>query len=907
MTHRPPGATWWKVDFHAHSPASFDFGADEGSLATVSTEVKDWLLAYMAAEVDVVVITDHNTGEGIEPARVALAELRETCASGFRELTILTGVELTVLEGFHLLAVFDIDTPKAQIDRLLERCDYRGDRGDSNGTTANSFEQVAKEIFDDGGLAIPAHCETRGFFKMDERSQGPIAQAGLIAAAEVTTEEGARKALALGWVPVLGSDAHHLDGSGAPGDVEAKYPGSHYTWVRMETPNLTGIRIALADGETSVVRSTTGSTDPNTVLHGSIRSIEVTRNGETYSQHFSPWMNALIGGRGVGKSTILEILRLAMGRFEELPGRLGEDLNWFSPEVPRGTESRYWDEHTAVSVIYSKLGNEYRIAWSGSAPQASTIEKWDGSTWVQEQGLPADRFPLLMYSQKQIYETAQKPQTLLRMIDQQPAVDHAGWTVDAERLADEYRTKRAVIGQLRGTIETEAHVSGELSDVDAKLTLIGVYINSGEAAELDTLVRAESDRMARETAVSELAQAVEAAVHTFDNTLSTDGVESEWAPAVARASVLERFRLRLGESLADLHGSTDSWTAERLTSPRLARIEELQAIVKTQAEGLDPALTGGVSADPAAYRAELMSRKEMLEGSVREIASARASLAEELAAAADLLAKIAEHRSDLTNRRRNFALQITKPDFKLEVFTQADEDQLEVELRSLTQKPTLFDPVFAKDDGFRKGLPHPQDPSFAGRIESLKEILKAVQRDGASSPHLAALGAIEGRFLTHLTGLDSSQFETEVDLWFPPDRLQVRYKQQGESRFRELDQGSPGQKTAALLAVILELNTDPLVLDQPEDDLDNELISELVVKVLKKSKTGRQVITVTHNANVVVNADAELVVVLKHGENVPEAIGAGSIQVEGIKDAVCLIMEGGEDAFLARYKRLVKQ
>ncbi len=907
MTQRPPGANWWKVDFHAHSPASFDFGAEEGSRATAVTEVTDWLLAYMAAEVDVIVITDHNTGEGIEPARVALSELRSASDPGFRDLTILTGVELTVLDGYHLLAVFDTDTPRTQIDRLLERCDYRGDRGDSNGTTAYSFEQVVKEISDDGGLAIPAHCETRGFFSMDARSQLPIVRSGLVSAAEVTTEDGARKALAKGWVPLLGSDAHHLDGTGAPENVEAKYPGSHYTWVRMETPNLTGIRIALADGETSVVRSATGLTDPNVVLHGAIRSIEVTRNGETYRQEFSPWMNAIIGGRGVGKSTVLEILRLAMGRFQELPERLGDDLSWFSPEPPRAGEERYWDELTAVNVVYSKLGNDYRIAWSGAAPAASTIELWDGSSWVQEQGLPADRFPLLMYSQKQIYETAQRPQTLLRMIDQQSAVDYAGWSVDADRLADEYRTKRAVIGQLLGTIEMEGRVSGELSDVDAKLTLIGVYINSGEAAELDALVRAENERAAHEASVKELADAVRTSVRAFDGAAHPDGVEADWQPAVDRAGALALFRRELTDSLNALETSNDAWTLESSNSPRLARIEELQSVVADQAAALDPSLTSAVGADPAAYRAELIGRKETLEGSAREIASARSLLADELIAADEILARISAHRATLTDRRRVFAHRITKPDFKLEVFAQADEDRLEEELRTLTQKPSLFDAVFAKNDGLRKGLPHPQDPSFAGRIASLKEILKDIQRDGASSPHLAALGSIEGRFLSHLIGLDSSQFQTEVDLWFPSDRLQVRYKQQGESQFRELDQGSPGQKTAALLAVILELNNDPLVLDQPEDDLDNELISELVVKVLKKSKTGRQVVTVTHNANVVVNADAELVVVLKHGDNVPEAIGAGSIQVEEIKDAVCLIMEGGEDAFLARYKRLVKQ
>jgi hypothetical protein len=64
------------------------------------------------------------------------------------------------------------------------------------------------------------------------------------------------------------------------------------------------------------------------------------------------------------------------------------------------------------------------------------------------------------------------------------------------------------------------------------------------------------------------------------------------------------------------------------------------------------------------------------------------------------------------------------------------------------------------------------------------------------------------------------------------------------------------------------------------------------------------VIVVTHNANVVVNADAEFVAVMQHAD-LPTASQEGSIQDENIKQAICLIMEGGEEAFAARYRRLL--
>lgn len=102
-----PGARWWKVDFHSHSPASFDFGGLEGVPTQSVATYEEWLLAYMKAGIDAVVIADHNTHEGIDLARAALVTLAESGNRDFRKLVLFPGVELTVDGGFHLLGVFD--------------------------------------------------------------------------------------------------------------------------------------------------------------------------------------------------------------------------------------------------------------------------------------------------------------------------------------------------------------------------------------------------------------------------------------------------------------------------------------------------------------------------------------------------------------------------------------------------------------------------------------------------------------------------------------------------------------------------------------------------------------------------------------------------------------------------------
>ncbi|MDY7541826.1 AAA family ATPase [Cryobacterium sp. 5B3] len=190
----------------------------------------------------------------------------------------------------------------------------------------------------------------------------------------------------------------------------------------------------------------------------------------------------------------------------------------------------------------------------------------------------------------------------------------------------------------------------------------------------------------------------------------------------------------------------------------------------------------------------------------------------------------------------------------------------------------------------------------------MKTLLKELRASGKDAPALSTYSGatIDSRFIQHLESLDNVQFDADVDLWFPEDRLQVLYRQEGAGNFKSIDEASPGQKTAALLAVILQLGDQPLILDQPEDDLDNLLIYDLVVKTLRKVKTKRQVLVVTHNANIVVNSDAELVTVLKHGP-VPVIAQSGAIQDPAVREAICSIMEGGELAFEARYRRLVGQ
>jgi ABC-type Mn2+/Zn2+ transport system ATPase subunit len=120
---------------------------------------------------------------------------------------------------------------------------------------------------------------------------------------------------------------------------------------------------------------------------------------------------------------------------------------------------------------------------------------------------------------------------------------------------------------------------------------------------------------------------------------------------------------------------------------------------------------------------------------------------------------------------------------------------------------------------------------------------------------------------------------------------------------REFSQLSLGRQQSVLLALMLSSDSvNPLLIDQPEDNLDSEFIFSQLVPVLRMAKERRQIIIITHNANIAVLGDAEQVVVLKATSERSRIQSRGSIDDADTKEAACAILEGARAAFVRRGK-----
>jgi ABC-type lipoprotein export system ATPase subunit len=120
---------------------------------------------------------------------------------------------------------------------------------------------------------------------------------------------------------------------------------------------------------------------------------------------------------------------------------------------------------------------------------------------------------------------------------------------------------------------------------------------------------------------------------------------------------------------------------------------------------------------------------------------------------------------------------------------------------------------------------------------------------------------------------------------------------------REFGQLSLGQQQSVLLALMLSSeNPNPLLIDQPEDNLDSEFIYSQLVPVIRMAKERRQIIIVTHNPNIAVLGDAELIIVLRANNEKAIIMGRGSIDHQETKEMACAVLEGAKAAFTRRGK-----
>mgnify|MGYP001143036685 CR=1 FL=1 len=900
------GARWWKFDFHNHTPKSSDFGKGDAVHMAITPEA--WLLKYMNAGIDCVAVTDHNSGEWIDTLKTTLAAMEVSKPVGYRKLYLFPGVEISASNNIHILAIFDPSAGTADIQTLLGVVRFPAAHiGTTDAVSPDSVEDVIKAIHAAGAVAIPAHADKpSGIFLLTGFTLTQAIKSDGLLAIEVVDKTAPKPDLyvqsKLHLAEVVGTDSHI-----------AAQVGTNYTWVKMSEPSLDALKLALHDREDGIIRKDSTSVDPNLITNRYfIKSLSVTNgfkagNGSPLNTQFSPWLTSIIGGRGSGKSTIINYLRIALARIDEMPNEVQVEFNKFN-QVGRKGDTGMLRAGTIIEVEIFKDGRLHLVTWNNNS---YSLKEWSEATgnWDTAKTVSniKELFPVQIFNQKELFALTGNPSKLIELIDSQ--FDKPRWTEAKDKLVERWIADRATRRQLNKAISEEGNINAQLSSTNNKIAL---YESSTYRETLSSFNKL-----------------------THVNKFFTDSSENV-LKFISQLEELERFvpTLQPPATTSDVIVGTSADFVQTINTGLLsvkAKITEAIELLKPYKENLPDQFNAlpwfqQFTAAKELYNGIAERIKELGSESYESLIQRRAMLNDKLALISAqkqqvetltlelraLYASIVDKEKELRVKRREVIGRwktidnTNNPFLIIELQSMADTENADSTFRQLLRKPggefssNIY--TYNEEDETSGGLiadiiKEPEATRWEKRFNALNEFLSATETDKKN---------LDLRLAKHLDYLKQNTPE-DIDrllVWFPEDKLVLKFRKEGVEE--DIKTGSAGERTAGMLGLLLALNDIPLIIDQPEDDLDTKLISKFVVDGFKKLKQNRQLLIVTHNPNIAVNANSDNVVHMDFVTGQVVVAGNDALQDKQIRSAVCEVMEGGRDALNKRYYRISK-
>lgn len=930
MNHKYKGTRWYKCDLHLHTTSSLCF-------QNRTVTAKQWVKRALEQDLDCVAVTDHNTGSAID-------EIKE--AAEGTNLTVFPGVEITCDSSkIHLLVLFDISKTSADIRDFLVRADIKADDfGKQDVATTKSIFDIAKLATTDGALVIPAHIdEYNGLRSISVVNLKKFFSECNINAVQVVHKEFLNLDLQTKENKVLKELLNDYYNNPNPAIDDAtvkewytpvKYAienqlalltfsdnphepknskhglwgiGSHFSWIKMdEKATLEGLRQAFLLPDYRIRNKFDCPNNPFNIPELWIKSIAVsnttiTDGASTLRIDFSPQLTTIIGGRGSGKSSILRFIRGVFNRttdLGDLTDILTDHKEFYKREDSRSKKG-VLTENSTIEIEFVRNEVLHKLIASDihhSAKQEVDIERLteDGS-WkkVEDEGY-IDFFKYEHYSQKQIYEIAQEPNALRERIDQ--AIEDIEKTKEQrEHIKRLFLEKSATIRTSEQLISGRGKIETRIKDLDAsikKLQQSGIAhlltAKEKSAKENERLTEFKSEIEERENSINDLIDRIDLPdvdFSTFESTHQTE-LQSFSKKVVDGLATIKHELLKLRISAASLKSDFETFVAK--SQWKIGYDKNIfnfnQKKLELEKEGID-AITSFEKFTEE--KARLVEQLEKI--------NAQASLRDnDKEARAKLQNEYLSISKSITEKRREFIKGIlTGGKVKVNVKPFRNHSDFEARLRKILQR----------ENSYQSDIDALKELCFNGNVEQkIKDVRNVFLKIKAGED---VSRYVSGHFVKLVNSMNDAQID-EIELLLPEDEIEIQYKPTSSSGFKSLSTASAGQKTTAILTFILSYGKLPLILDQPEDDLDNRLVYELIVDRLKQAKKNRQLIVVTHNANVPVNGDAEYIISMDTESKHVKVLHTGTVEQSDIKKEICDVMEGGQQAFNMRSKRYME-
>ena len=689
--------------------------------------------------------------------------------------------------------------------------------------------------------------------------------------------------------------------------------GTHPTWIKWSAPTTEALRQACLAPDSRI------RYEPPLLPDNYISRIEVTDSKYfgPFSVEFNSQLNTIIGGRGSGKSTILEYVRWALS---DQPYVHHEDEDTELPDFEKRRRSLIGgtlrQRSGSVLVDYVRNGVHHRIRREGATgklylkvadqPEVEATEETVQSL-AQIQG----------YSQKQLSHVSVRAQELIRLLKSPIAQDLAmnksqldASASDLRQVFERYESRRSLLSQLTAIDVDLASKREQIEALTREVRDLPEEQRNDISAHPAFM---EGQRLA--TSYSTAISSGSAIIGTADSGIRK--LITELAPvATARPDApLNSIRERTEQTLRNALQNLDAINVflSNLRNELASSFQQVQDAVTAHNTRYQAA-----ASENTIIQQHLESLRT-LSGQTTAIDTQRTEIARKLAEIGDPETQMQLARSrwrdaveselSLLERQASQLTSDTNGDLRVRIDRSRNLDTLKRSLQDSIKGAAITTPE--KFDSLARNVSESSDP-VAAWIE-LGQGLVSMARVGPQlsmgvelpvTPKLAAAGFIPSelrRIASKLNPISAFQ----LTLLYPENVPVFEYKTQGGS-YIPFEEASPGQQATALIGLLLSQTAGPLVVDQPEDDLDMSTILTVAGR-LWGAKEKRQVIFTTHNPNLVVIGDAELVLNCAYTQpgqaSKVHIAGEGAIDNPEICSVITSVMEGGEQAFRLRKER----
>lgn len=922
------GAHYFKTDLQVHTPRDRSWkGERPTGPEDRRTYARDFVASCRAGGLAAVAITDHHDFAMVDYIReVAAAERGEEgeFLSPERRLVVFPGLELTLAVPCQALLILDADFPSDRLPSVLERLgidapdpglDRHPEPRQLPGidTLGQLHELLDRADWLRGAYAVfPNVTDSGNHSLMRSKMQQRYAEMPCVGGyvdGPVANKVGTGNArIFAGKEREWGSKRIAVFQTSDARDATFSWLGKHATWVKWAVPTAEALRQACLAQESRIAHA------PPELPRLVITRLNVSNSKfmGRIDLELNPQCSAFIGGRGTGKSTCLEYLR--WGLCDQQPNlQTDGDESSLADRRERLIADTLVPFDSNVEVHFLVNGVPHvvrRFTADGRVMLRIRAQAFAPATTEDVRSL----LPIEAYSQRQLSTVGVRLEELTRFVEAPIRSTLDDLAAREARIAAAIRQNYGDVDRQRvlaAAVERDAFTITSLTQQAERLR---TELADVSAADRECLNAKPLHDQAEQTVTGWLRK-----------------LEQSEAETDRSAAVLAKLRLDLR---APAEGSPERDTLLQLEQEVREALAAAEHTVRTAAEALRARTAEGArvtalargwrsahddfrgrygaAKDRAAEHASGLEELERLDARCQALQTSVEMQREELIAFGDAAARHAdlldEWRAVQTERSETIEQQclalneLSGGQILASVQRGAGTRRLQERFRGATVGSNLRG---NKIEGFLANVAGAEDPLAAwhAAMEELEaRVVAGPEGAAVLGTPATALRAFSSGDLERIFDRLATSDVVELSLVSLDDHPSFKYRTK-EDEYIDFDVASAGQQATALLQVLLNQGGSPLIIDQPEDDLDSQVILDIVDRIWD-AKHKRQLVFSSHNANLVVNGDAELVVCCDYTTTGDHSAGRirleGAIDVPAVRDEITLVMEGGERAFRLR-------